>query len=84
MSVEPQVVGGDVTSSLSLREKWQIVCSTEDEWEELVTSLSTIKTPSVRKLYRALEVSFVCFHIFYISSPSLSLGVAASYPVSVP
>ena len=38
------------------REKWQIVCSTEEEWDELVASLSTVRAPSVKKLYRALEV----------------------------
>ncbi|CAI8034138.1 Cat eye syndrome critical region protein 2 homolog [Geodia barretti] len=37
------------------REKWQIVCSTEEEWDELVASLSTVRAPSVKKLYRALE-----------------------------
>ena len=37
--------------------KWQIVCSTAEEWDELVESLSAMRNPSVRKLHRALEVS---------------------------
>ena len=36
--------------------KWQIVCSTEEEWNDLVDTLSTVRTPTVKKLYRALEV----------------------------
>ena len=38
--------------------KWQITCSTLEEWEELVDNLSSIKTPTVKKLYRALEVTY--------------------------
>ena len=38
--------------------KWQITCRTLEEWEELVDNLSSIKTPTVKKLYRALEVTY--------------------------
>ena len=38
--------------------KWQITCSTLEEWEELVDNLSSIKTPTVKKLCRALEVTY--------------------------
>lgn len=33
------------------------MASSEEEWEEVVAALSSVKTPNVRKLFRALEVS---------------------------
>ena len=46
------------TSPPSPSFKWQIVCSTAEEWEQLVDTVSTLKTPTAKKLHRALDVSF--------------------------